>query len=86
MTEDFFNKEMPGKGPFDQSKSRIPFDLIVDNSITTTSRIVAIAILSARQYFEINDIPDDWIRRGIGISDFKLQKALKELANTHWLK
>lgn len=71
---------------FDKRKMSIPYDLITDNSLSVTSRIVCIAILYAREYFETKDIPENSICQSIGLSSYQYRTAMKQINKTDWLK
>ena len=77
--------KIPGKKPFNESLTIVPDSLILDNRLSTSSRVVMIAIIGVRQYYETNEICSDWLCEELGITKTVMKKSLNQLKEFKYL-
>ena len=82
--------DIPGKEKFKDGSVKIPDGLITDTRLSVKSRLIIVAILSAQQYYDVSQIPEEAIEKFVceylDITPKAFKRCIIEINETDWLK
>jgi hypothetical protein len=90
MNELILGSDIPGKERFQDGSVKIPDGLVTDTRLSIKARLIIVAILSAQQYYDVEQIPEKAIEKFVceylDITPKAFKRCIKEINETEWLK